>query len=98
MNNFFTTLAANSVNLNPLPDISSTQDSFVQTVITIVIRVLAAVCFLFIIIGGLRYVLSQGDPQGVSKAKGTILYALIGLVIAIIAQALVIIVVNAATK
>ena len=57
--------------------------------ISIIIGTIAAVAVLFIVIGGLRYILAQGDPQGVSKAKGTIVYALIGLVVAIIAQFIV---------
>ena len=51
--------------------------------------ILAAVAVLFIIIGGFRYVISSGDPQDMSKAKNTILYALIGLVVAITAEGIV---------
>jgi hypothetical protein len=35
-----------------------------------------------VIVGGLRYVLSGGDQAGVNSAKNTILYAIIGLVVA----------------
>lgn len=78
--------AATSIDLSPLPD---SNDNIVTTIIQIVIGIVAAICLLFITIGGFRYILSQGDPQGVAKAKGTILYALIGLAIVIVAQALV---------
>lgn len=47
-----------------------------------------------IIIGGFKYVLSAGDPNSVNSAKNTILYAVIGLVIAALAQAIIIFVVN----
>ena len=47
-----------------------------------------------IIIGGLQYVLSSGDSTRVSSAKNTILYAVIGLVIALLAQGIVIFVLN----
>lgn len=40
---------------------------------------------IFVIIGGLRYVLSNGDPKDIALAKGTIIYAIIGLVIALTA-------------
>lgn len=47
-----------------------------------------------IVIGGFKYVLSAGDPNSVNSAKNTILYAVIGLVIAALAQAIIIFVVN----
>ena len=42
-----------------------------------------------LIIGGLRYVISQGDANNVKQAKDTILYAIIGIVVAILAYAVV---------
>lgn len=40
---------------------------------------------LFIVIGGLRYAASAGDQGLITKAKDTILYAVIGLVVSILA-------------
>ncbi len=77
-----------SLDLGGLPHASADQ-STLATIISVTIKIVAAVCLLMITIGGLRYILSQGDPQGVAKAKGTIIYALIGLVIVVIAQAIV---------
>ena len=42
-----------------------------------------------IIIGGLYYVTSQGDPGKVKRGKDTILYGIVGLVIAFLAIAIV---------
>lgn len=42
-----------------------------------------------IIVGGFRYVISGGDSNGVSGAKNTIMYAIIGLVIVLFAQIIV---------
>jgi len=42
-----------------------------------------------IIIGGVYYATSQGDPQRIAKGKNTIMYGLIGLVIAVLAFAIV---------
>lgn len=39
--------------------------------------------------GGLRYVLSQGDPAATAKAKDTILYALIGLAVCVSAVGII---------
>ena len=42
-----------------------------------------------IVIGGMRYVLSGGDSNQITAAKNTILYAIIGIVVAILAYAAV---------
>ena len=42
-----------------------------------------------LIYGGMRYVMSQGDAGAVNNAKNTILYAIVGLVVAILAYAIV---------
>ncbi len=42
-----------------------------------------------ITIGGLRYVLSSGDPNNINGAKSMILFAIVGLMIAILAQGIV---------
>ena len=47
-----------------------------------------------IIVAGLKYVTSAGNPSAISSAKTTILYAVIGLVIAILAYAIVNFVLN----
>lgn len=88
-------LMASSIDLSPLPDVTSSQGTFVTDALEIVIRIVAAICLLFIVIGGFRYILSQGDPQGVSKAKGTIMYALIGLAVTVLAQFIVSLVIGA---
>ena len=42
-----------------------------------------------LIIGGFRYVLSQGDEKATKGAKDTILFAIVGIVVAILAFAIV---------
>ena len=61
----------------------------VWTIINWVLIVVGIICVVFIIIGGIRYATSGGDPEKVKSAKNTILYALIGLVIAILANVIV---------
>lgn len=55
-------------------------------IFSVVIGVIAVV---MIIIGGFKYIISSGDPASVNGAKNTILYAVIGLVIAAFAQIIV---------
>jgi hypothetical protein len=61
----------------------------VTKVIQTLVFVVAAITVLAVIVGGLQYVLSGGDPNGTKQAKDTIMYALIGLVIAVFAQVIV---------
>lgn len=60
-----------------------------SSILQVVIGIIAAISVLFVVIGGLRYVLSDGDPQKATRARETIIYALVGLLIAITAEALV---------
>lgn len=90
------TVANAPLNLNPLPDLgtAASNGSVVQTGLSIAFAVIGVLSFIYLIIGGLRYVLSRGDPQAAAKAKSTIIYALVGLVIAVIAQSIVAFVVS----
>jgi hypothetical protein len=60
-----------------------------QTISDLLIYIVGAVAVIMLIIGGLRYVISQGDKGNVESAKNTILYAVIGIVVAILAYAIV---------
>src|SRR6266498_3162289 len=53
------------------------------------IFLVGAIAVIMIIIGGLRYVISNGDSKQTESAKNTILYAVIGLVVAIASFAIV---------
>ena len=61
----------------------------VSSIIKAVIGVLGLVCVIVIIIGGVNYMTSSGDAGKVKKAKDTILYGVIGLVICVLAFAIV---------
>lgn len=61
----------------------------VKDVVNIILYVLGVVAVIMIIIGGFRYVVSGGDSSAVTGAKNTILYAVIGLIVAILAYAIV---------
>lgn len=60
-----------------------------QTIANTLIFLVGAIAVLMVIIGALRYVLSNGDSAGLKSAKDTIMYALIGVVVAMLAYALV---------
>lgn len=51
--------------------------------------IIGGISVLMIIIGGIRYVTSGGDQAGITAAKNTILYAVIGLIVAMLAYSIV---------
>ena len=61
----------------------------IQTVVNALLFLLGAVAVIMIIIGGIRYTTSNGDSTRTKAAKDTILYAVVGLVVAILAFAIV---------
>ncbi len=49
----------------------------------------AIICVVVVVIGGIQYVISNGNPSGVQTAKQTIMYAAIGLAISLLSVAIV---------
>jgi len=71
-------------------------NDLVNQVVTIFSWVVGVVSVIMIIYGGFRYITSGGDSNGVTAAKNTILYAIIGLVVVALAQVIVKFVINKA--
>ena len=63
--------------------------STVKNVLTVVFAIIGIIAVIMIIIGGVNYMTSQGDSQEVQKAKNTILYGIIGMIIALLSFAIV---------
>ena len=60
-----------------------------RNIINTLLYALGIVAVIMIIVGGLRYVLSAGDKSALVSAKNTIMYAVIGLAIALLSFAIV---------
>lgn len=58
-------------------------------VINTILSVLGIVAVVVIIVGSIGFITSQGDSSKVTKAKNTVLYGIIGLVVALLAYAIV---------
>lgn len=54
-----------------------------------ILYIVGIIAVIMLIIGGIKYVVSGGDAKKVTDAKNTVLYAIIGLVIAFLAFAIV---------
>jgi cytochrome bd-type quinol oxidase subunit 1 len=70
----------------PGPDASATN---IQNIVHIVVAILAAIAVLIIVISALNIVTAGGDPAKVAKARSAIIYSIVGIIIVVIADAIV---------
>ncbi len=61
----------------------------VQQILNVIVGVVGVVAVAVIIIGGIFFVTSQGDASKVTRARNTILYGVVGLIVALLAFAIV---------
>lgn len=64
-------------------------NAIIKNIVNILLFLLGAIAVVMIIIGGIRYATSNGDSNQITAAKNTILYAVVGLLVAIFAYAIV---------
>jgi hypothetical protein len=81
------TTQGNSANANPARDL-------LNSVIDVMAFIAGALAVIFLIFGGFRYVKSGGDSGKVSEAKNMIAYALIGIIVVVLARQLILFVLN----
>ncbi len=79
----------NSAKGTGTPDNVTEDDGLIKKVVNLLLWAIGIISVIMIIIGGIRYAISNGDSNQVTAAKNTIMYAVIGLVIAIFAYAIV---------
>lgn len=63
-------------------------------IINVVVGVVGFIAVAMIVMGGISFATSQGDSSKVAKARNTILYGVVGLVVALLAFAIVNFVLN----
>jgi len=59
------------------------------SIVNTALFVIGAVAVLMLIYGGIRYTISGGDEKAITSAKNTILYAVVGIIIAVLAYAII---------
>ena len=64
-------------------------NSLVKNVVNIILWVVGILSVIMLVWGGIKYTTSAGDTNKVTSAKNTIIYAVIGLIISIMAYAIV---------
>ncbi len=75
--------------LNGCPDSEGTVKTIVGAALNIVSIVIGIAGVLMIMIGGFRYITAGGDASKTASAQGTIIWALVGLVVAALSQVIV---------
>lgn len=85
-------VSAVTIDFSPLPNSDAKGDiaqDRLPDILQLVFAILGSIAFLILVISGLRYVLASGDPNRMSQAKQAILYAIIGLAVALSAFSIV---------
>ena len=70
------------VNISNVPNI-------IRGIIQFILVIAFVGAFVFLLIGGIRWIMAGGDEKAVAGARGTITAALIGLVIVLVAYAII---------
>lgn len=83
------TEGANSAQGDQVPENITEEDGLIKRVVNIMLFIIGAVAVIMLIMGGIRYTISGGDQSQVTAAKNTILYAIVGIIVAIFAYAIV---------
>lgn len=63
--------------------------AIIKNVIQVMLTIGGIIAVIMIIVGGIQYVTSNGEQSHVKSAKDTILYAIVGLVVTIVAYSVV---------
>ena len=87
--NFFPACGANSKTEICKSKKADDIGSMTQIIINLLLFIIGIVAVIMIIIGGIKYITSNGNSQQVTSAKDTVLYSVIGLVVALMAYAIV---------
>lgn len=64
-------------------------DSGLANILSVVFKLAGVLAVVFIIVGGVKYTLSGGDSAGLKSAKETITYAIVGLIVTLLAFGIV---------
>ena len=70
------------------PNNNETVQESVQPILNVFYFVIGFLAVFFIVFGGIKYIMSSGDANKTATAKNTILYAAIGLIVALAAYAI----------
>lgn len=79
-----------------LPQVNATPAKL-RDILTYSFVILGAISLLVIVLAGVKFITAGGNPEKITKARNTIIYALVGLVVAIFAAVIVSLVIKKTT-
>ncbi len=80
---------ANQARGDDMQESIDAEDGLIRDVVNILLFIIGAIAVIMLVIGGIRYTISGGDQSQVTAAKNTILYAIVGIIVALFAYAIV---------
>ena len=86
---FSSTGVAHAIQIDSLDGTPSSLGDVIPNITNTLLYAAGIISVIMIIVGGIMYAISAGDSGKAGKAKDTILYAVIGLVITLLAGAIV---------
>lgn len=87
-----TALALDTPDIPGLPSGGNDKQSFINIITSIIKTILdflALIAVIFIIVAGIRLIISQGEEEAKEKAKKSIIYVIIGLIVVLISRIIV---------
>jgi len=82
------TVLAAIIDTTSLPDVHADAVTM-RTILSTIFVILGAAAVVVITLAGFTYTISHGDPKVIEQAKNAIFYAVIGLIVAVLAYAIV---------
>ena len=70
------------------------KDGLIKTVVNVLLWAVGILSVIMIIFSGFRYITSAGDASKTKSAQSTLIYSVVGLIVAIMAYAIVNMVIN----
>ena len=83
---------ADEINVNPYGVNVAEPGQILSFVIKAIIFAAFLIAFIWLLIGGIKWILSSGDPGKVAAARSQVIHSLVGLVVVVLALALIMLV------
>ncbi len=82
---------------NPLGSTTTTLDQFLSNILSAIVLLLTPVITIMLLYSGCLFISAQGNEEGLTKAKATLMYTLIGAAVILGAQGLALVLKNTVT-
>ncbi|HUC95926.1 MAG TPA: hypothetical protein VMR76_03140 [Candidatus Saccharimonadia bacterium] len=80
--------SSTAISIGCLPDVPANHNT-IAILLNIAFGIIGAIAVIVIVMAGIRFTMSRGRPEEVARAKDTIIYAAVGLIVCIMAVSIV---------